>query len=178
MILWTIQHLKAYEKLCETGTLRADAKHLIFNGEFTEAYRWMAEQMTERIGPAPNDTVFPVWAWYQWEGQRKRPDMRFHSRGWGEKGTPIVLLTIDVPENLVLLSDFDYWHIVLNDGDLIYPYSEIACYSEEKKRNSWKNIFDITCSFDSEEHNSISTQATLWEIKNEWVIKAEHFISR
>ena len=26
----------------------------------------------------PNDVIYPVWAWYQWEGVRKRPDMRTH----------------------------------------------------------------------------------------------------
>jgi hypothetical protein len=177
MVLWTIQHLKSYEKMRECGTLRADREHLLFDGAFIDAYRWMSEKMTEKIGAAPAGTEFPVWAWYQWEGKRKRPDMRSHGR-WGEKGTSIVLLTIDAPEEAVLLSDFDYWHCVLNDGDLIFPYSDTASYSEQEKRESWDKIFDITCSFDGEEHATLSTQATLWEVKREWVKKAEHFISR
>jgi hypothetical protein len=40
-------------------------------------------------------------------------------------------------------------------------------YSEQEKRESWDNIFDITCSFDGEKHAALSTQATLWEIKRE-----------
>lgn len=98
----------------------------------------MAEQMKKRIGEPPKGVIFPVWAWYQWEGMRKRPDMRVHGRNWGEKGTPIVLLTIEVPDNLVLLSDFDYWHCVLNDGEIIFPIDDSAVYSEEEKRKSWK----------------------------------------
>lgn len=104
--------------------------------------------------------------------------MRVHGRGWCRTGTPIVLLTIEVADELVLLSDFDYWHCVLNDGEIILPYDDAAVYSEEEKRKSWENIFDISCSFDGEVHRSLSTQATMWEIKSGWVKKVEHFVSR
>ena len=98
MILWTIQHRDAYKKMMGTGTLQADGQHSPCLDNFRELYRWMAEQMIKRIGDPPEGIVYPVWAWYQWEGKRKRPDMRTHGRGCGEKGTPITLLTIDVPE--------------------------------------------------------------------------------
>lgn len=177
MILWTIQHRNAYEELLQKGVLRGKSEY-IDDEFFGEPYKWMVDQMKRRIGNPPEGVFLPIWAWYQWEGKRKRPDMRFHGRGWGEKGTPIVLLTIDVPDNCVLLSDFDYWHVVLNDGEIIFPYDEDAVYSDEEKRESWENIFDIGCSFDGEVHNFLSTQATMWEIKAEWIVKAEHFISR
>lgn len=177
MILWTIQHQCAYENMQKTGVLRADEAHLC-DDTFLDAYDWMVSQMKARIGNPPEGVRFPVWAWYQWEGKRKRLDMRFHGRGWGEKGNPIVLLTVEVPESCVLLSDFDYWHHVLNDWDIIFPDREAAVYSKEEKRKSWENIFDITCTFDGEQHKRLTTQATLWEIKQEWVKKAEHFVSR
>lgn len=82
--------------------------------------------------------------------------MRFHGRNWGEKGTPIVLLTIDVPEHCILLSNFDYWHCVLNDFEITNSDEETE-YSEEEKRKSWERIFDITCSFDGEEHQMLTT---------------------
>lgn len=107
MLLWSIQHQCTYEKMEQTGVLRAD-KNFIATDWFEDSYLWMAEQMKKRIGEPPEGVIFPVWAWYQWEGMRKRLDMRVHGRNWGEKGTPIVLLTIEVPDNLVLLSDFDY----------------------------------------------------------------------
>lgn len=177
MILWTIQTRNAYEELLKNGVLRGNPEHIV-EESFRESYEWMADQMKKRIGNPPDDVSLPVWAWYQWEGKRKRLDMRFHGRGWGEKGTPIVLLTIDVPDRCVLLSDFDYWHAVLNDGDIIFPYDEDALYSDEQRRKSWENIFDISCSFDGYKHNFLSTQATMWEIREEWVLKVEHFISR
>lgn len=32
MILWSIQHRQAYENMIETGVLRGDEKHLLFDG--------------------------------------------------------------------------------------------------------------------------------------------------
>lgn len=178
MILWTIQHEQAVRRMNETGTLRADDKYLIFDGGFVDSYRWMADQMVKRIGEPPEGVIYPVWLWYQWEGKRSRIDMRGHGRHWGKKGSPIVLLTVDAPDDCVLLSDFDYWHVVLNDGDLVFPFSKTAVYTESEKKKSWENIFDISCAYDGDEHLSLSTQATLWEIKREWVVKEEYFTSR
>lgn len=76
-----------------------------------------------------------------------------------------------------MLSDFDYWHCVLNDIDIIFPYDETRVYSEVEKRESWENIFDINCTFDGEVHRQLTTQTTLWEIKAEWVKRIEYFIS-
>lgn len=160
--------------MLQTGTLRADKNHLLFDGYLINAYRWLADQMKKRIGRPPKNVEFPVWAWYQWDGMRKRPDMRCHARA-SEKGVPIVLLTVDVPDDKVLLSDFLYWHCVLNDDDIIFPFDLDAVYPEEVKRKSWENIFDIECSFDGEEHKYLSTQATMWEIKQEWIKKVEFF---
>ncbi len=87
--------------------------------------------------------------------------MRHHGRS-SDKGVLIVLLTIDVPDEYVLLSDFDYWHVVLNDGELIFPYNENAVYSKEERQESWENIFDYECTFDNEERTiGLSTQATM-----------------
>ena len=74
----------------------------------------------------------------------KRPDMRVHGRNWGEKGTPVVLLTIEIPDNLVLLSDFDYWHCVLNDGEIIFPIDDSAGISLKKKTGKAGKIFLIS----------------------------------
>lgn len=176
MILWTIQHKAAYDKMLFTGTLRADEDHLFCQDDLLFAYSWMTKQMQKRIGDPPEGVRFPVWAYYQWEGIRKRPDMRSHRR-WGEKDQPIVLLTIDVPDNRVLLSDFDMWHSVLNNSYL--PLSEaddIDNPTEADKMKSWERIFNIDSTTEYWDVPK-STQATFWELKREWVKKTEHFIS-
>lgn len=176
MLLWTIQHKSAYEKLIETSTLQANEHNLFFEDDFLDAYRWLSEQMKQRIGNPPDSVQYPVWAWYQWEGVHKRLDMRSH-RKWTEKGTPIVLLTIDVPDNLVLLSDFDMWHCVLNQSYLpLTEEDEIDNPTVSETVKSWNKIFQIDVQ--TEYWNTPkSTQATFWELRSEWVLKAEHFIS-
>lgn len=178
MILWTIQHQNAFDNLQKTGVLRTDEDHILWKEDFQFAYDWMASQMEEGIGPAPSNVKYPIWLWYEWEGIRKRPDMRSFGRYWAEKGTPIVLLTVDVPSHLIVLSDFDQWHIVLGNGYL-------ALSKEEEKNpvlpkeKSWERIFDLSIRTEYwglEENKSI--QATTWEIRKEWVKKAETFIIR
>lgn len=174
MILWTIQHRVAYKEMLRTGSLRANPAH-ICDEFFRDAYEWMAGQMKNRIGNPPEGVEFPVWTWYQWEGKRKRIDMRTHGRG-SDKGEPIVLLTIDVPEEQVLLSDFDWWHAVLNNVEIIFPLEDDTVHSNEERRKSWEKIFDYECTFDEERSTELSTQATMWEIKAEWVKKVEYFV--
>lgn len=176
MLLWTIQHKAAYEHLLTNGALRADERHLFCEDDFRFAYQWISGQMLQRIGTPPDNVDYPVWAWYQWEGVRKRLDMRSH-RKWTKKGAPIVLLTIDIPENLVLLSDFDMWHCVLNQSYL--PLSEkddSENPTTEEIVKSWDKIF-LTEIQTSYWNTPKSTQATFWELRKEWVLKAEHFIS-
>jgi hypothetical protein len=77
------------------------------------AYDWISKKMVEsNIYPPSNDIKYPVWAWYQWEGKRKRSDMR--KAGYAKRGDKILQLTIDVDKRDVLLSDFDLFHYVLN----------------------------------------------------------------
>jgi len=167
MILWTIQTKVAYEEMLRTGILRANPMYIV-DESFIAPYKWMAKQMKKRIGFPPAGVTLPVWAWYQWEGKRKRLDMRTHGI-WCDKGTPIVLLTIDVPEEYVLLSNFDGWHMVLNEANL----------SDDVEQESWNEIFNCTYSSeDNSDSTCSSIQATLWEVKAEWVVKAEFFTSR
>ena len=94
----------------------------------------------------------------------------------GKKGTPVVLLTIDVPDDMVLLSDFDMWHNILNDGYLaLYGKDDIEEPSEEEKLKSWENVFNIDIVTDYW-NTPKSTQVTFWELKKKWVLKAEHFV--
>ena len=50
--------------------------------------------------------------------------------------------------------------------------------SETEKLKSWEKIFDITYRIEGDEDSPVSTHAVLWEIKKEWEIKAEKFVSR
>lgn len=104
MRLWTIQTEEAYRQLVQTGVLRADIKH-ISDDSFAAAYSWMVTEMAKRIGSPPEGVWYPVWAWYKMDGKREKPDLRCD--GYAPRGTPLVLLTIDIDESDVVLSDFD-----------------------------------------------------------------------
>ena len=46
------------------------------------------------VGPPPEPDCVPIWAWCQWEGKRKKPDLR--CRGHLPKGQPGVRLELEV----------------------------------------------------------------------------------
>lgn len=203
MRLWTIQTVEAYQRLMQTGVFRADTKH-ICDDSFADAYNWMVSEMAKRIGSPPDGVKYPVWAWYQWEGKRKKPDLR--CGGYAPHGTTLVLLTVDIDESDVVLSDFDDWHFVLNyfylafneeddnrfhemyeregftlhdlqNSDLVNP-----CLEECRKRieQSWQRIFDLRRSGTDWDVplDKKSIQATFWELKAEQILKAKHFIAK
>lgn len=69
MILWTIQDIAVWERLQATGSCSTPSEKITFptnedNDRYhaNYAYRWMAKQMTERLGPPPKDIAYPVWA--------------------------------------------------------------------------------------------------------------------
>lgn len=181
MRLWTIQHRDAYENMLVSGSLRADERYLFCGDDFRYAYNWIAVQMRERVGEPPEGVKYPVWAWYQWEGVRRRPDMRGLHRCYSPKGTQIVLLTVDVPDKLVLLSDFDLWSVVLTNNYLAVDETDYEnfCGDQKEIEQSWKRVFEIDTDFEyytSPKNKSI--QATMWEIRAEWIKNAEFFVSR
>lgn len=184
-VLWTIQNESAFETFQNTGVLRADPSHLIFDGDFQNAYDWMASQMRVRIGVAPAGVQYPVWAWYQWEGKRKRRDLR--QSGYAKRGTPMVQITFEAEVRDFLLSDFDNWNLILNncyiaenEQDRDDFYAKHSEYNRKEIVASWDSVFDLTRytpGWDSEPDKR-TIQATLWEVRISQVQKVEHFLAK
>lgn len=183
--LWTIQNEAVFDLFQETGILRADPNHLIFDGDYHDAYDWMVYQMQQRIGPAPADVQYPVWAWYQWDGKRKRRDLR--QSGYAKRGTPMVQITFEADTKDFLLSDFDAWHFVLAnhyiaDGEQDWEdfYANGGDRRTDEVIASWDKVFDLNRyipNWDSEPDRR-TVQATLWEVRISQVKKVEHFIAK
>ncbi len=202
MLLWTIQSERAYEIARSKGILRADWEHIFFD-ENPEAYLWMADRLEEKSRRPSESIRTPVWAWFQWEGKRKRRDLR--CSGYSERGKSMVQLTIEVPDQRVLLSDFDYFHMVLMN--MYVPVSEEDDKNFDKEiegtglsyndlfqeigdlemkfifRNkiiqSWNRIFDlenVATGYNSSIGQSI--QAVMWEVHLDEIKKVERFIAR
>ena len=183
--LWTIQHIDAYEEMKKTGVLRANEQFLFCQDDMRYAYDWIAQQMCTRVVTSPPNVRYPVWAWYQWEGKRKRRDLRYS--GYAKRGTPMVQIEFVVEDKNVLLSDFDDWHGVLNntyiadnqeDFDRFYlPGSE---ESQEEIYASWEKVFDLdryTPNWDCPPERK-SIQACLWEVHMSQVKKVEFFTAK
>ena len=144
----------------------------------------------------------PLWAWFQCDGATcMKPDLR--SSGHLLKGERGVRIEFRVSDRLILLSDFDLWHYVLNYWYL--PESQkddeafeselsrrgLSFYKEKPLRNaafhrkiteSWARIFDLDW---TDRGRSItptrakkSIQASFWELRRNQVRDVRFFRAR
>ncbi|WP_214829680.1 DUF3841 domain-containing protein [Exiguobacterium algae] len=139
-IYYTYQREEAWKVALEKGELIATGEHALFTDpvydNFKPAYDWMVEQYEERIGISMNGN-YPIWCWDEF------PDLgRGGHVGQGNKG---VVLTVEIPDEEVLASEFSYWHHVLGDFPLyetLEEYDSDEMPPPEIIRQSWNRIFD------------------------------------
>ena len=116
MILWTIQPKEVFDLIQREGVYRCDIHKSGFEDFADMQYSWMVSQMKKRIGPPPEGVKYPVLAWQQWRKGRKKPDLRWERWHCWPGGAKFYRLEIEIPDEQVLLSDFDNWHVPLNNG--------------------------------------------------------------
>lgn len=209
MELWTLQHPDVWKALQEDGLWHVkdslifcpkDEDSNLNHGHY--AYRWLAEQMKQRIGPPPAGVHFPIWADFKRYGQTNgKPDMR--AERWFYKG-PIDRLRLEIDESRVLLSDYDDWHAPLNywylskseedskafddwHESLGVDYRDIHDWGKDspelrevrrRVEESWFFMFDLESPRDEGWHFPYikrSIQATFWELRREDVVSWERF---
>lgn len=198
MILWTIQKEEAWEQLKGRGYLVGAIDNI--EKSWISDYRWMADQMKERLGTPPYAKNFPIWAWYQWESlKRIQPDLR--AGGHLSKNEKGVRIEFNCHEDTALLSDFELWHYVLNywylpeseaDGESFEAELERQGLSffktkplphpeyHEKIVRSWDKIFDLDWTEPdlASPRDQKSIQATVWQLKIDQVQSYKRFKSR
>ncbi|MCX6843448.1 MAG: DUF3841 domain-containing protein [candidate division WOR-3 bacterium] len=198
--LWTVQTAGAWSRLQKDGVLRADVRRV--RREHRRAYEWLARQMEERLGCRPSAKALPLWAWFQCDGTTcRKPDLR--SSGHLLKGESGVRIEFKVSDRLVLLSDFDLWHYVLNYWYLPESLKDAEDFEAELSRRglsfyktkplrdrafhakiteSWSRIFDLDwadrrrCIAHPRARKSI--QASLWELRWDQVRDVRFFRAR
>ena len=188
MILWTIQDEASYKTLLKKGVYRCDLRSEGLP-DFKPAYDWMVAQMIRRIGAKPRGVVYPIWAWFMWTRNCKKPDLGWFIKNCGEKGQRFVRLELEVPDKDVLLSDFDVWHSILNNQLISYSNEEDDELEEqyqtlpepqrrEMKEKNWERVFDVEYVPNNWRGRGESIQATFWELRLEYVRKATPFTSK
>lgn len=206
MRLYSIQPRRVYDRVCQGQTWTSnpfDASPLEhIDAQWRAAYLWLGEQMRQR-GRLPQypTTAFPVWAWQCWNGKRQpKPDLRQRAlRDWA-RDEPQVLLTLEVAEDRVLVSDYDAWHCVLNylflgDETASNAFDERCRHRRlhystsgplldpalhEELQASWQGIFDpdLAAAFTEQDPTEAILQATFWELRPDDVREAVGFARR
>ena len=178
MKLWTSQPQEVCDAVLRDGVYHADKNRIPYLDDipFRNGYDWLVREMEKRIGPRPEGVTYPVWAWAIYDGEAKAPGDR-------DSSDNRLLLCIDVPDDMVVLSDYDAWHYVLNDWYYDQSLSEdeyeekwarfnrLPLIEQEKEKVlSWQGIFD-TSRVDTEwAINGFYIQATFWELRKEHII--------
>lgn len=187
MILWTIKPMAVYEEIQTTGVYHCDFRKS-FMRDWQEEYDWLIGQMRSRLGEPPEGISYPVWAWYLQDGQRKKPDLRKERWGNGWKGDRFACMEIEIPDEEVLLSDFDSWSVILLHGllaDTEAEYEQIKGQylrlSKAERRayrdRNWERVFDLTPAENDWMRRGATVQATFWELKKEAIRKVWFFTS-
>lgn len=151
--LWKLASAALYDTLRREGVLYFDPGHLSDRDDWffwEQPYRWMGEQMRQRLLPPAAAGRYPWWAWHRWDRRSPRPDLRARwSNHWWPAGTLCVRLELELPACEVLLSDFEAWHAVLNDHYLAFTEEEWDAWDAlpESQRSrsaleaSWERVF-------------------------------------
>lgn len=144
-IYYTYQHEAAWHQALEKGYLEASGEHALFLDpdfeDFKMSYDWMVEQYEKRTGISLNGN-YPIWCWDEF------PDLG--RDGHIDQGAKGIVLTVEIPDEAILASEFQYWHIVLGNGYIFENYDdeyddfEDSYFSTEVVRKSWERIFDRT----------------------------------
>ncbi|BDH62050.1 hypothetical protein MTP04_21800 [Lysinibacillus sp. PLM2] len=136
MRVYTVQHLEAYKKLREQGFL--EGREAFVDKDFLKAYHWMKQQMIKRI-PNYKGENYPIWLWKRSVNRNERVLL--------PKGTRGVILTLEIPDDQILWSDFQSWHFVLNNSPITDSEDEWERYLKDEENyevvKSWDKIFDF-----------------------------------
>ena len=204
MKLYSVQPLAVYDLLCRDGLFHSrpqdypDSTLSLFNDDFkfAVAYQWLIERMIELGLARPHPEVFPVWAYLYWINRAKpKPDLRYTAlKRWGKSGRQ-VLLTMIIPDDRVLLSDYDQWFSCLCYGpagsvrdmeafwrrsEKLGPRPYDQPYPEpfhQELLDTWRLVLDLAA---ARKKNRISKanqciQATFWELTADQVTEAVAF---
>jgi hypothetical protein len=189
--LWTIQPIEVLTEIESKGFFICNdtLSENLQDENFVKAYNWLVTEMEKRIGVKPKDVTYPIWAWHTEEWKHKKPDLR--CAGHAKRGTKMICMELEIPDNEVLLSDFDKWHAVLNDWfndtstneaewEEQHDWFDNLPKSEQEKvkLESWSRIFNTEPFQNDWTSNGRYIQATFWKLEKTYIKKVQHFTAK
>ena len=167
MRLWMIEDMEFVKAALANEVLYCTWDHV--ERDFAQAYLWMMQQMSARGIECNNP---PMWAWQRWNDDSHKPVL--------VKGE-YACIELEVPDELVLLSDFNAWHGVLNgwycsyskaEDDLVNKYGDPA---PEVIWASWPRIFNLNIRTpDGWCVQGVTVEAAFPFFRREWIKNIEY----
>ena len=177
--VWTKQHIRVWEQLQQEGIYHARRTGILHNEDtqlMIETYDWLAAHIPN-AAEKPSGAEYPIWLAF--------------SRAGTMLPTPnTVLLELEIDPAMITHINIHKWGTILNccyipaDAQDARRHSQLlkdygisdakACmtpfYPQIKReiRESWMRLFDDSIQLDNPE-----TYGTIWEVRKEWVRKAE-----
>ncbi|MFZ1790003.1 MAG: DUF3841 domain-containing protein [Saprospiraceae bacterium] len=196
--LWSIQESYKLQEIESEGRLICLENK--FSQDWDDEYKWMAKQMSVRLGKSEFENQYPIWSWYQYfDSKRPKPDLRLSAHL--PRGTKAIRIEFEKSPTDVLLSDFIMWHFPLSYKSFIgnnrlddnqfernlkklgLHKTEFAQLPEPIKTEiemSWYKIFDME--FTNKDYTNAMAekkiQACCWEIRKEEIIEITEFIAK
>lgn len=174
MLVYTVQPkeiIDQIDNLKPNESLLVDNSKINFKDEnnFIIAYKYMRFEMNKKLNT--NYASYPWWAFID------KPTIHEIKKGFTSCKTPY-LITLDIPDEKLVLSDFQEWHS---------PLMNVCCFKTEEEMNekwdeleklkttdifkyfeimtdSWQQIFDISNT------PARDIQATFFEIQKKKIV--------
>ena len=158
---YTIQSIEGWKEAQRIGYLVGNPDYVW--DDFSDPYQWMMRQMNKRI--LSYEGEYPIWVWTE------RQDLR--RSGYFKSGIRGVQLELNIPDEKVLLSDFNAWHFVLNNDSLLIDDEENI-----SKEESWERIFDFDFLVNQLEWGDIDPQGVTGKVLLSDIKLIKEFTSR
>lgn len=198
MIVWTQQRLSFLDDLQRNGVVFCTEESDMYE-DCGFAYDWLVAQMHTRLLPPPiADIKLPLWCWVQYNNYKSRKPKFTPSKD--ENGYYAeVFIEADIPDNLLLQSDFYLWSWYCLNGWEIgnkqlhkewgrfidenfagsgFRFYDLPADMQCRIKKSWEHIFDLDyrnhCYRRCSRRNK-SIQATFWLLRKEWVREVRIF---
>lgn len=180
MLLKTLQDDAVVELLSRGEVYRCCPKksELLWDGQwdpmFLPAYQWMADRLEEVDPERPCE--FPVWGWHSIPTEDLFTTAREHG---------LTILTVDIPEEKVLLSDITAFDSVINNVPHLTQVQERSWFSAHgwdwrtATDDQWEKFYAWTDSMEAEKESTweqipgsrgMFTQAVFWELRPDQVV--------